>query len=406
MKQPSVNVGIVGHVDHGKTTLVNALSGVWTDRHSEELKRGISIRLGYADITFRKCPNCKEPNCYSIEKKCPRCSSDTKEITVSFVDSPGHETLMATMLSGAALMDGAVLVIAASEPCPQPQTKEHLMALDIIGVRNIIIAQNKIDLISREDIIKHYHQIKEFVKGTVAENAPIVPISAQQNANIDVLIGMIEETIPTPVHDLNKPAHIFIARSFDVNKPGVPPDKIAGGVIGGVLSQGLLRVGDQLEIRPGRKVDFEGKTNWVPITTQITRIMAGGRSVEEAIPGGLLGVGTKLDPSMTKSDALVGQAAGHLNSLPPVWDEFTMNVQLLERVVGSPEEFEVEPIRTSELLMLNAGTATTIGVVSSARNNEAEVKLKRPVCVRPASRVAISRRIDARWRLIGVGVLL
>ncbi len=407
MKQPSVNIGIIGHVDHGKTTLVSALSGVWTDRHSEELKRGISIRLGYADTTFRKCPNCEEPKCYSIEKNCPYCGSETNETrTVSFVDSPGHETLMATMLSGAALMDGAVLVIAASEPCPQPQTKEHLMALDIIGVRNIVIAQNKIDLVPREETIKHYHQIKKFVKGTVAEDAPIVPISAQHNVNIDVLIGLIEEKIPTPTHDPNKTAYMFIARSFDVNKPGVPTDKITGGVLGGVLSQGLLRGGDQLEIRPGRKVDFEGKINWVPITTQITGIMAGGQSVKEAVPGGLLGVGTKLDPSMTKSDALVGQAAGHLNSLPPVWEQFTMNVQLLDRVVGSPEESEVEPIRTGEPLMLSAGTATTIGVVSSARNNEAEVKLKRPVCVWPASRVAISRRIGARWRLIGVGVLL
>lgn len=407
MKQPCVNIGMVGHVDHGKTTLVSALSGVWTDRHSEELKRGISIRLGYADTTFRKCPSCEEPDSYSIEKKCPHCGSATEELrTVSFVDSPGHETLMATMLSGAALMDGAVLVIAASEPCPQPQTKEHLMALDIIGVRNVVIAQNKIDLMSKEENIKHYHQIQEFVKGTVAENAPMVPISAQQNANTDVLIKAIEENISTPEHDLNKPAQMFIARSFDVNKPGTPPDKITGGVIGGALSQGLLRVGDQLEIRPGRKVDFEGKTKWVPITTQITRIMAGGRSVKEAMPGGLLGVGTKLDPSMTKSDALAGQVAGHLGSLPPVWDEFTMNVQLLDRVVGAPEESEVEPIRTSEPLMLSAGTATTIGVVSSVRNNEAEVKLKRPVCVQPGSRVAISRRIGARWRLIGVGVLL
>ncbi|MDD2666821.1 MAG: translation initiation factor IF-2 subunit gamma [Methanocellales archaeon] len=407
MKQPSVNIGIVGHVDHGKTTLVSALSGVWTDRHSEELKRGISIRLGYADITFRKCPNCEEPKCYSIEKKCPHCGSDTNEIrTVSFVDSPGHETLMATMLSGAAIMDGAVLVIAASEPCPQPQTKEHLMALDIIEVKNVVIAQNKIDIVSREDVLKHYHQIKKFVKGTVAENAPIVPISAQHKANIDVLIKVIEETIPTPVHDLNKPAHMSIARSFDVNKPGVTPNKIMGGIIGGVLNQGLLRVGDQIEIKPGRKVDFEGKISWVPIRTQITKIMAGGQSVKEAIPGGLLGVGTKLDPSMTKSDALVGQVAGHLDSLPPVWEEFAMSVKLLDRVVGSQEESDVEPIRTSELLMLSIGTATTIGVVSSARNNEMDVKLKRPVCAQPASRVAISRRIGARWRLIGVGVLL
>ncbi|HDH28209.1 MAG TPA: translation initiation factor IF-2 subunit gamma, partial [Euryarchaeota archaeon] len=124
---------MVGHVDHGKTTLTQALSGVWTDVHSEELKRGISIRLGYADATFRKCPKCDEPTCYTTEKKCPVDGSKTEVLrTVSFVDSPGHETLMATMLSGGALMDGAVLVIAANESCPQPQTKEHLMALDVI----------------------------------------------------------------------------------------------------------------------------------------------------------------------------------------------------------------------------------------------------------------------------------
>ena len=401
--QPELNIGLVGHVDHGKTTLTEKLSGKWTDTHSEEVKRGITIRLGYADSTFVKTKKGE----FTTEGQAKKAKKAYKVLRkVSFVDAPGHESLMATMLAGATLMDGALLLIAANEECPQPQTREHLMALKIIGIKNIVIIQNKIDLISEEDALKNYEQITKFLKGTDYEKAPIIPASAQHNINVDVIIQAIEETIPTPKRDTKKSPRMFIARSFDVNKPGVPTDKIIGGVIGGVLSQGLLRVGDQLEIRPGRKVDFEGKINWVPITTQITGIMAGGQSVKEAIPGGLLGVGTKLDPSMTKSDALVGQAAGHLSSLPPVWEEFTMNVQLLDRVVGSPEESEVEPIRTSELLMLSAGTATTIGVVSSARNNEAEVKLKRPVCVRPASRVAISRRIGARWRLIGVGVLL
>lgn len=201
MSQPCVNIGMVGHVDHGKTTLVKALSGFWTDTHSEEVKRGISIRLGYADSQFRKCPKCPVPQCYTVEKTCPNCGEKTEEHrTVSFVDAPGHETLMATMLSGAAIMDGAVLVIAANEDCPQPQTKEHLMALDIIGIKNIVIVQNKIDLVSRERLLENYRQIKEFVKGTVAENAPIIPISAQQNINIDVLIDTLETVIPTPVH--------------------------------------------------------------------------------------------------------------------------------------------------------------------------------------------------------------
>ena len=121
---------------------------------------------------------------------------------------------MATMLSGAAIMDGAVLVIAANEDCPQPQTKEHLMALDIIGIKNIVIVQNKIDLVSREKIIENYHQIKEFVKGTVAENAPVIPISAQQNINIDILIDALETQIPTPSHKVDKPASMLIARSL------------------------------------------------------------------------------------------------------------------------------------------------------------------------------------------------
>ena len=193
--KPHVNIGTIGHVDHGKTTLTKALSGEWTDRHSEELKRGISIRLGYADVAFYKCPECQGPAAFGTTKKCKACGADAEFLrAVSFVDAPGHETLMATMLSGAALMDGALLLVAANEKCPQPQTKEHLMALSIIGIENIIIVQNKIDIVSREQAIENYKQIKEFVKGTIAENAPIVPISANSGVNIDMLIKTIEGT--------------------------------------------------------------------------------------------------------------------------------------------------------------------------------------------------------------------
>ena len=154
-KPPEVNIGMIGHVDHGKTTLTQRLTGKWTDEHSEELKRGISIRLGYADVAFYKCPKCNEPECYCAKKTCPILKVLQNYLrVVSFVDAPGHETLMATMLSGAAIMDGAVLVIAANEPCPQPQTREHLAALDIVGVKNILIVQNKIDLVSEKDAVE------------------------------------------------------------------------------------------------------------------------------------------------------------------------------------------------------------------------------------------------------------
>lgn len=404
--QSVINIGIVGHVDHGKTTLVKALAGVWTDRHSEEIKRGISIRLGYADIELRKCPECPEPDAYTTKETCEKCGAKTDMLrAISFVDSPGHETLMATMLSGAALMDGALLVIAANEPCPQPQTKEHLMALNILGIKNIVIVQNKIDIVSREKVLENYNQIKAFVKGTVAENAPIIPVSAQQNANIDLVVEAIEKYIPTPEHDLKKSPQMFVARSFDINKPGITPDKLKGGAIGGTLNCGVFHPGDEIEMRPGRKVETGGTVKWVPIKTVIMTIHAGSEIVDEATPGGLIGIGTKLDPTITKSDALVGQVAGIPGNLPSTIDGFVMETKLLPRVVGISDESAVEPIRSNEPLMLNIGTATTIGVVTSARPADAEVKLKRPVCADKGSHIAISRRVGARWRLIGSGIL-
>ena len=404
--QPSLNIGMVGHVDHGKTTLVKALSGVWTDTHSEEIKRGISIRLGYADTVFRKCPTCEEPQNHTVEKKCPHCGTKTEEIkTVSFVDAPGHETLMATMLSGAAIMDGAMLVIAANETCPQPQTKEHLMALNIIGIKNVVIVQNKIDLVPRERVLEHYKEIKAFVKGTVAENAPIIPISAQQEINIDALIWALNTYIPVPEHKQEKTTQMLIARSFDINRPGFTYEEIKGGVIGGTLTQGSFKEGDEIEIRPGLKITSDGVTRWESVFTKITEIHAGKSKVKKAIPGGLLAVGTQLDPSLTKGDSLTGQVVGIPGTLPPTRDGFLMKLDLLQRVVGVTNESEINEIKTSEPLMLNIGTATTVGVVTSARKDLAEVKLKRPVCVEKGAHVAISRRIDSRWRLIGVGVI-
>ncbi|AGB17129.1 translation initiation factor 2 subunit gamma [Halovivax ruber XH-70] len=404
--QPEVNIGLVGHVDHGKTTLVQALSGAWTDQHSEEMKRGISIRLGYADATFRQCPDVDEPECFTVEEECPDGSESEPIRTVSFVDAPGHETLMATMLSGASLMDGAVLVVSASEPVPQPQTEEHLMALDIIGIDNIVIAQNKVDLVDGERARENYEEIQEFVAGTVAEDAPVVPVSAGQNVNMDLLIQAIEEEIPTPDRDPDADPRMHVARSFDINKPGTTAAELAGGVLGGSLVEGELAVDDAIEIRPGREVEEGGQSEYVPIETTIRSLQAAGDSVETATPGGLLGIGTGLDPSLTKGDALAGRLAGPPGSLPPTWQSFTMSVELLDRVVGADEaDGEIDEISTGEPLMMTVGTATTVGAVTSARSGECEVNLKRPVCAEPGAKIAINRRIGARWRLIGVGTL-
>ena len=240
--QPEINIGLAGHVDHGKTTLTKALSGVWTDRHSEEIKRGISIRLGYADTALYKCPKCPEPECYTVKNTCDHCGGEAKFLrAISFVDSPGHETLMAVMMSGAAIMDGAILVIAANEECPQPQTREHLMALNGLDIKNLIIVQNKVDLVKREEAIKNYNQIKEYSTHILGFEPTVIPISAQQKVNIDLLLEAIEELVKTPKRDLKTDPEMFVARSFDVNKPGTEIEKLKGGVIGGAIIKGIFK---------------------------------------------------------------------------------------------------------------------------------------------------------------------
>jgi len=406
-KQPEVNIGTIGHVDHGKTTLVQALTGVWASRHSEELKRGITIRLGYADMTIYKCPKCEAPKNYSVKPVCPSCGSEAVFVrAVSFVDAPGHEALMATMLSGAAIMDGAILVIAADEPCPQPQTREHLAAAEVIGIKNIIIVQNKIDIVEEKRARKSYEEIKAFVKGTVAENAPIIPVSAQHEINIDVLLNAIEEVIATPKRDETKPSLMYIIRSFDVNKPGTFIEELEGGIVGGTIAQGKFKVGDEIEIRPGISVEREGKTVYNPLISKIVSLHTGEKSIKEATCGGLVGVGTLLDPSYSKADGLNGNIAGKTGLLPPILSELTLETHVLERAVGTKELLKVEKINPDELLLLHVGAAVDLGRVVSIKKNMVKIKLNRPICAPPSSRVAISRKITARWRLIGYGIML
>ena len=402
--QSEINIGTLGHVDHGKTTLVSYLTGEWTDRHSDEIRRGISIRLGYAAATLMKCKNCPEPEAYTTsylakDGKCDKCGGELEVLReISFVDSPGHESLMATCLSGASLMDGAILVIAANEPCPMPQTAEHLHALEIVGVKKIIIVQNKIELVTKEQAKKHYRQIKEFVKGTTAENAPIVPVSAIFGANMDLLIQTIQEVIPTPDRDDDAPPKMFVARSFDINKPGTLPMDMKGGVVGGSVVQGKLAIGDEIEISPGAK----GEKGFEPIKARVASLLSGsGNAIQVALPGGLIGVGTGLDPASTRADRLVGNVVGKAGKMPKVYEKLMLTPILMQRVVGMESQKEVENLKLNEPMMLVVGTAPTVGVITRLHGDAIELTLKRPVVAEKGQRIAIGRRVENKWRLIG-----
>jgi translation initiation factor 2 subunit 3 len=404
--QPEVNIGTLGHVDNGKSTLVQALTGVWTARHSEELRRGITIRIGYADAFIYKCPKCRGPNNYTVSNKCPICGSETAlKRAVSFVDCPGHHSLMVTMLSGSSLMDGALFVLASDAKCPQAQDREHLLAAGSVGIKNLVIVQNKIDVVSKERALENFKEIQSFVKGTIAEGAPVIPVSAQHGTNIDVLLRQIEDRIPTPKRDMAAPPRMFVLRSFEVNKPGTDIDGLLGGVLGGSIVEGVFRVGDQIEIKPGISVQESGRTKYETLVTTVRSLSVSKGQVQEAKSGGLVGIGTDLDPSLTKSDSLVGSVVGKIGTLPPTLNKLILDLKLFETVVGTELTLPVDKVKTNEALVLNVGTTVTSGVVTSAREDIIEVNIRKPVCAEAKSKVAISRRIADSWRLIGFGSL-
>jgi len=390
---PEINVGVVGHIDHGKTTLLAKLTGKFPDTHSEELKRGITIKLGYADMTI-----CKDGNNFNNKGK------GQPVRYVSFIDAPGHEMLMATMLSGAAIIDAAILVIAANEGI-KPQTREHFIALQAKKIKEIIIVQNKIDLVTREEALKNYKDIKEFVKGTIAENAPIIPLSSQQEINLDKLIEEIAK-LEIPKRETETEPIFLIARSFDINKPGTSADKLHGGVFGGILKKGKLRIGEEIEIKPGLSIKKANQQTYQSLTTKILSLHRGNKSVEEITPGASIAIETELDPFLTKADSLSGCIAGLKGKLPEISYRIKIKTQLFKEVLGISEHKEVTPLKTKELLMLSVNTSITVGVVERISKNEVELSLNIPMVLLKGDNVGIARNIESHWRLIGFGEII
>ncbi len=403
-RQPCVNIGTAGHVDHGKTTLIQSLTGIWTSVHSQELRRGITIRVGYTDTAFYKCKSCEPPLGYGVTPKCPACGGEAElSRVVSFVDSPGHESLMANMLSGAALMDGSLLVVAANQVVPQLQTEEHMLALDILGIRQIVVVQNKVDLLSYNQDLANHDSIEAFLKKRDRKNTPpIIPVSAQSSLNIDALIGAIEETIETPERNPADTPIMHTLRSFDVNKPGIKIPKMSGGVIGGSLTQGIIKVGDEIEIRPG--ILDEKKKRYEPMTTTVVSLGTGAGRVDEVRPGGLVAIGTKLDPAVTSSDSLMGSVIGKPGSLPDNITSMTMDVKLFDLAIGDTRT-RIAPIQAGEMLRLSIGTAPALCEVKSSKDGRISVEFRRSVCLFGGHSVAISRKMAERWRLIGAGTI-
>ena len=392
MMQADMNIGMLGHVDHGKTTLTRALTGKWTDTHSEEIKRGISIRLGYADCYLYQDEKGKF---YANEEEAKKAGLRPKLVRkVSIVDAPGHETLMTTVIAATSILDGVIFLIAANEPCPQPQTAEHLLVLNATGIKNIIVVQTKIDLVTKEKALENYRQIKAFLKGSAAESAPIIPVSASSGTNIEVLLSKINEVMSRPKREKGAQLRLYVSRSFDVNRPGTGIKELKGGVLGGSIVQGELKIGDEIEIRPGTARKEGARPS--PVLCKVQSMRQENTDLDSALPGGLIAIATTLDPSLTKADALVGSVVGRKGEVPEPVDTFQVKWTMLERPDNTP-------LKENEPIVVNVHTSTGVGLIAKLAKGLATIRLKKPVVVYKDMTVALSRRFGQRWRLSAWG---
>ena len=408
--QPKYNIGLLGNVAAGKSATVKAFTGIETFKFAKEREKGITMKIGYANCKIFKCPICPEPECYfptSSKVKnylCDKCKIDCVLAQYfSFIDCPGHESLMNIMLSGATIMDYAILLIDGSQKCPQSQTVEHLMALEILQIKKIIIIQNKLDIIDTNKALEQYQDILKFVKGTIAESAPIIPFTAQKMYNMDVFCEFIIKYFGL-TDRLDTTPKMNIIRSFDVNKPGSDIADITGGVLGGSLITGKLKIGDIIEIRPGivQKNDAQ-KITWQPLTTTIVSIKTDLDNLDVAMPGGLIGLCTNLDPVLTRSDRMVGQVIGLPGFMPNVFMEITAKCMFLQQIGISG--IKVVPPAAKSTLLLNISSKPVQAIVKKTKKFLYMFELKYPCCMSIGEKFSISSKFGESWRLIGTGTL-
>ncbi|EFA82054.1 hypothetical protein PPL_04959 [Heterostelium album PN500] len=424
-KQAITNISVIGQFSHGKSITVKALTdqinmicnfGQPFQRISE-----FQHKIKFTNAKIYKCENplCHRPGCYRQHRsnstadnpKCENngCGSAMKLIRhVCYIDYPTHNVLMGALFNCERFVDATMLVIASNEPCPQQQTADHLAIVEILKLKNIIIVQNKIDLVRQQSRAnEHHNQIQQFVKGSVAEGAPIIPISAQLKWNIDVLCEHVVTKIPTsPISDnYNSAPHLIVVRSFNMNAPYRKAEEMKGGTVRGLLLSGILRVGDDIEIRPGIITkNHDGTFSCTPLFSKIVSLFAEDNELQYAVPGGLIGVLTKLDPSLCKSDRLAGRVLGRVGiELPDISISLEISFFLLRHLLDRPRtsESKIRKLSKGDTLMIIVGL-TAIGCrVTAVKKDLAKLALLKPICTNKSEKVAMFRRIQKRWHLIG-----
>jgi translation initiation factor 2 subunit 3 len=382
--QPIVNIGIIGHVSNGKSSVTKCLTGIATQKHSDEKKRNVTIKLGYANAKIYKCNECEEPECYKASgsnediMKCEYCSNDMELVNhISICDVPGHNLFMSAMMNGTNVMDYTVLIESiANTEMPAPQTKEHLLCTNISKIPNIATCLNKLDLIKKEDARKILFQLQRELVGTQAEESPIIPISASLGLNIDALTEILSKIKPVNKNYEDK-AQMIIVRSFNINKCGCNIEHIKGGVIGGSIIRGTLKVNDEILIKPGyvtKSSDGNSRFKYLPLRSKVLSINSEKTTLESAISGGLIGVQLDIDPGLCADDGLVGSML--------IDNSYNDEYKVYEELELEFEKFN-DNIELGTNILINVNSCNCNAKIIKQEDNKIFVELiNKPACVK------------------------
>jgi len=382
VKQPIINVGCIGHVSHGKSTLVKSLTNKKTPTHSVELERGITINIGFANLriyynndtkNFKYSSGIINENGYELIKH------------ISFVDCPGHAALMSTMISGTQVIKGALLLVAINDDIPQAQTKGHVDILKYTNIDKILILLNKIDLFKNDmEVNKKVEQLKDFIhQNKSLHEKPVVPISAFRGYNIEHILRFLSNINTNDLRALvTEPLKMCVLRSFNINPEGIKIDKLKGGIIGGSIQSGYIRIGEYIGIFPGY-ITKNSEDEWQlrPIFTKVISLYSENTPLDSgiAIPGGLIAVGLDCDPALCKQNHLLGNQIIKLtkDSIREYVDTDYYSNILIVNIEFIKDDINVDTIKTIVMIINSKSIKGSL----KKKKNEYKIQLEIPIFI-------------------------
>lgn len=403
--QPIFNIGCLGSVSDGKSTMVYQLTGTKTQRHSNEKIRNITIKPGYANLKIWYCDSCEEYDSSSSEKTnllCRYCNTDCELVNhISFVDCPGHAELILTMMGSLSLMKGSVVVISAAEPInKKPQLRQHLIASKMANIDKLIICFNKLDLITKEVAIGRKKELDNLLNELEIIPYIIIPTSFNKKIGLNYLLKAMMEVFPPQENLFNSDSFFRITRSFDINKPGTNWQDVNGGVIGGSLINGEININDIVEIKPGiLSKGKDGKIVCQSIITKILSLETDGKNIDRVIPGGLIGIGTEIDPYYCKNDMLSGNVMGKPGTLPDVYNEVKLKYKTLVDFDGKWEP------KNGDTVFLQIGNVSVESRLAKVNKENFTFSLLKPACIENNSKILICRKDEGILKIVGVGLI-